>query len=648
PQGAFALSARVLINYADVARTESISPGARVKYTHLLMLKPGAQNALETALKPQLDAHTRLVTLTNYRSNSQDFIARMNTFLLLAASLGVLLAGVALAIAAQEYTAALAQPFALLKTFGMGPKAVMRVFLLFGAVFFLVAAAVAQGLGVASHLALMLVLKNYLANTELSLTAPILASLLAGLILLLAFLSVPVWQLWRFAPAASLREQKLKTKSALVPGFVAVFGLMGLLTGAWQLSLYLLLGSVVLVLFVALGAGRLIQPITRLGQLWPGVGRAGFLALKRHRKSNRFLLAVFALLLVPIIVMAQLRSRLIDTWQVQLPSDAANYFLFNIYTEDKQALVPWLSQQNFNAAPFYPMWRARITAINQRPLAEVIPEEANNPAITREINLTRSTQLPAGNEIKMGQWWGQEEGELLISVEERIAQMLKLKLADRISLSLAGEVVEAKVASVRAVRWDNLAPNFYLITNKAPQSELTANWITSLYVPPEKRSSLTAQLKQYPNITAIDVAQTLGTFRQLMHKLSQAVELVWVFMGLAGVLVLLASVQASLPARRQEIALLRVAGASKRYAIAGLVGEFFILGLLASVAALVVSEGLLYWLQVRMFKLDYASVLWPWLVVPLFVASLIAFLGGIYCRQLVVLSPATILREQSR
>ncbi|HMW49571.1 MAG TPA: ABC transporter permease, partial [Cellvibrionaceae bacterium] len=112
--------------------------------------------------------------------------------------------------------------------------------------------------------------------------------------------------------------------------------------------------------------------------------------------------------------------------------------------------------------------------------------------------------------------------------------------------------------------------------------------------------------------------------------------------------VLLASVQASLPARRQEIALLRVAGASKRYAIAGLVGEFFILGLLASVAALVVSEGLLYWLQVRMFKLDYASVLWPWLVVPLFVASLIAFLGGIYCRQLVVLSPATILREQSR
>ena len=648
PQGAFALSSRILINYSDVARTQSISPGARVYYAHLLMLKPGVQTALETSLKPLLDAHTRLVTLTNYRSNSQDFIARINTFLLLAGALGVLLAGVALAIAAQEYTAALAQPFALLKTFGMGPKAVVSVFLKFGATFFILAAALAVLIGMAGHWALMLVLNNYLANTQLTPITPVLLSLLAGFVLLLAFLSVPLWQLWRFAPAASLREQKLKTKSALVPGFLAVFGLMGLMSGAWLLTLYLMLGSLVLVGLTALGAERIIAPIARLGQLMPGVGRAGFLALKRHRRSNRFLLAVFALLLVPIIVMAQLRSRLIDTWQMQLPNNAANYFLFNIYTDDKQRLEPWLHEQQYKAAPFYPMWRARITAINQRPLTEVIPEEANNPSITREINLTSSAQLPAGNEIKSGQWWAPGEEALLISVEERIAQTLQLKINDHISLSLAGEIVEARVGSVRSVRWDNLAPNFYLITNKAPQSELTANWITSLYVPPEQRTTLTAYLKQYPNISAIDVAQTLGTFRQLMHKLSQAVELVWVFMLLAGVLVLLASVQASLPSRRQEIALLRVAGASKRYAIAGLVGEFFILGLLASLAALIVSEAILYWLQVRMFKLDYASVLWPWIWVPLLASSLIAGLGGFYCRQLVTVAPATILREQSR
>ncbi len=648
PQGAFALSARALIAYGEVARTQSISPGARVSYAQLVMLKPDAQQALEAALKPHLDAHTRLVTLTNYRSNSQDFIQRINSFLMLAGALGVLLAGVALAIAAQEYTAGLAQPFALLKTFGMRPKAVLRVFVIFALSFFALATLMAQIVGLLSHFALMTLLKDYLASTQLALLKPMAASAFAGLILLVAFLSVPVAQLWRFAPAATLREQKLKTKSAWLPGFLAVFAVMGVLSGAWQLTGYLLLGSSLLVLLVALGAERIINPLSRAGQLMPGMWRAGFLALKRHRRSNRYLLAVFALLLVPIIVMAQLRSRLIDTWQMQLPAKAPNYFLFNVYSHDKQALEPWLKEQQFAAAPFYPMWRARITAINLRPLAEVVPSEANNPSVTREINLTSSALLPAGNELKAGQWWAAEQPKLLISVEERIAQTLQLKLNDRVSLSLAGETVEAEVASIRSVRWDNLAPNFYLITNKPPQSELTANWITSLHVPETKRSILLAQLKQFPNITAIDVAQTLSTMRQLIHKLSQAVEVVWVFMALAGVLVLLASVQASLPARRQEIALLRVAGASKRYAIAGLVGEFFILGLVASVAALMVSEGLLYWLQVKLFKLEYASVLWPWLLVPLLGSSLIALLGGWYCRQLITVPPATILREQSR
>ena len=77
-------------------------------------------------------------------------------------------------------------------------------------------------------------------------------------------------------PGGEFARAKLKTKSALVPGFLAVFGLMGLMSGAWLLTLYLMLGSLVLVGLTALGAERIIAPIARLGQLMPGVGRAGF------------------------------------------------------------------------------------------------------------------------------------------------------------------------------------------------------------------------------------------------------------------------------------------------------------------------------------------------------------------------------------
>ena len=101
PQGAFALSSRILINYSDVARTQSISPGARVYYAHLLMLKPGVQTALETSLKPLLDAHTRLVTLTNYRSTAR-ILLPVSTLFYWRALWVCCWRGVALAIAAQN------------------------------------------------------------------------------------------------------------------------------------------------------------------------------------------------------------------------------------------------------------------------------------------------------------------------------------------------------------------------------------------------------------------------------------------------------------------------------------------------------------------------------------------------------------------
>ena len=147
PQGGFAFSSRALIHYSDVPSTQSIGPGARVNYTHLLLLKPGTQTALEKQIKPLLDAHTRLVTVENFRSNSQEFIERISTYLVLASALGIMLSGVALAIAAQEYSGDLQRPFALLKTFGMGPKQVAGLFVRFGVVFYALAALIAIVLG---------------------------------------------------------------------------------------------------------------------------------------------------------------------------------------------------------------------------------------------------------------------------------------------------------------------------------------------------------------------------------------------------------------------------------------------------------------------------------------------------------------------
>jgi putative ABC transport system permease protein len=81
---------------------------------------------------------------------------------------------------------------------------------------------------------------------------------------------------------------------------------------------------------------------------------------------------------------------------------------------------------------------------------------------------------------------------------------------------------------------------------------------------------------------------------------------VFLFTLLAGVVVLLAAVQATREERRFEVALLRTLGASRRRVLAALVVEFVSLGVLAGVLASVIAQGVAYLLATRVFELDFA------------------------------------------
>ena len=50
-----------------------------------------------------------------------------------------------------------------------------------------------------------------------------------------------------------------------------------------------------------------------------------------------------------------------------------------------------------------------------------------------------------------------------VSVEEEFGRELGLKLGDRVSFDIAGEVVSATVTSFRTVEWDSFSPNFFMV-----------------------------------------------------------------------------------------------------------------------------------------------------------------------------------------
>ena len=122
-----------------------------------------------------------------------------------------------------------------------------------------------------------------------------------------------------------------------------------------------------------------------------------------------------------------------------------------------------------------------------------------------------------------------------------------------------------------------------LVLNPAALADYPATFVASTYAP--NREVMLEVVRRYPSITVIDLESVLEQVRSIMDRAALAIQYVFLFTLLAGVVVLLAAVQATREERRFEVALLRTLGASRRRVLAALVVEFVSLGVLAGLLA---------------------------------------------------------------
>ena len=114
---------------------------------------------------------------------------------------------------------------------------------------------------------------------------------------------------------------------------------------------------------------------------------------------------------------------------------------------------------------------------------------------------------------------------------------------------------------------------------------------------------------------------------------------------LAGALVLVAGVQASVDIRLRESALLRAMGAGRGLLLGSLVIEFAVLGGFAGLLAVLGAEVAAWALQTQALDLDYQAtpLVWPLGIVA--GVLVIGVLGLLSCRRAVVVPPLVVLRE---
>jgi putative ABC transport system permease protein len=295
------------------------------------------------------------------------------------------------------------------------------------------------------------------------------------------------------------------------------------------------------------------------------------------------------------------------------------------------------------------MVRGRLTSVNGATLDTRQYENPRSRRLAeREFNLSYADSLPTTNRVTAGTFWGPggKAGDGL-SLEDGIAESLNLKLGDELTFDIAGTPVVARITSLRKVDWDSFRPNFFTLFPPGALDGMPTSYIGAVRLPPGPTSGawVSALLQQYPNVLAIDVGEVIRQVQSIMDQVSRAVEFVFLFTLLGGLLVLQAAIAATQDERRFDAAILRTIGASARQLSAAQIAEFLVLGALAGVLAAAGATATGWVLADRVFQIPYSGTGWVWLWGVAGGALVVTLAGWIGTRNTARQPPLAVIRQ---
>lgn len=646
----FGLGPRLLMHVDDLPATGVVQPGSRVRYRYYFAGDAQAVTAYRERIGPLLLPEHRIYTPTEERPGLARAVERAQQYLLLGGSLGVALAGAAIAIAARRYTERHIQGVAVLKTLGASGRSITAIY---GQKFLgLAAVATAAGFALGWLLqALIVAVMGGLADVNLAAAGwrPYGLGAATGLVCLFAFALPPLWALRRVSPLAALRRDVQVER--LGPWLSWSLGLAGLfaLTLWYSHSLWLtgavFAGLLSAVLVVAL-CGLLLIRSTRL--VGTSAGNRWLLAtssLRRRGLENALQIVVFAITLMLLLVLLVTRTSLIGEWQRELPEGTPNHFLVNLLPPDVGRLQDWLSGHGLGHGGIYPVVRGRLTHVDGVALARV--ERSPDTVATnldRELSLTSAALPPADNPLRAGRWWRPDSDAAEVSIESQLAQSIGVAVGSRLRFQVGSDAFEARVSSIRDVNWENMRPNFYMIFPPRQLQRYPVTYMTSFYLPPQRKALLSDLVRAMPAVTVVEIDAIIAQIRSVIEQVSLAIEaILWVVVACGG-LVLLATVQAGLDERFRESCILRTLGAPSRLVLGALLIEYLLLGAMAGVLAALGAEATTWVLQEKLFQMAWRPHPIVWLLGPLLGAALIGTIGTLASRRVVATPPVQILR----
>ncbi|MBT9503440.1 MAG: ABC transporter permease [Burkholderiaceae bacterium] len=637
--GFMSFAPRVMLHEADLPATGLIQPASRVTYrlavAGALNDRPAVTTFVQRAqeqIKQDGLRGVRVESLESGRPEMRQTLDRAGKFLKLVALLSALLAAVAVGLASRDFAGRHLNDCAMLRVLGQSQRRIAWSYGLEFAVVGLAASLAGVLLGFVLHHGFVWLLSGLIAvDLPLPSVWPALFGLGVGMTLLLGFGLPPVLQLARVPPLRVMRRDVGNLKaSSLVVLAAGTLGFVALLMAVSSDLTLGLIASGGFAVAVLLFAGLAWLAVMALRRWVPEAGGPRWLLLATRQIAARPVYAVLQVSalsvgLLALALLVLLRTDLIDSWRNATPPDAPNRFVINVQPEQGEAFRAALAGAGVARYDWYPMIRGRLVAINGKTAGpELFTDDRARRLVEREFNMSHSAKMPEHNQVVGGAWKVEEAGA--ISVEEGLAETLGLKLGDRLRFDVAGQTVEASIASLRKVDWTSMRANFFVIFPVAEMAELPASYIAAFRAP-GRAGFDNALSHDFPNITMVDVSAQIQQVQAVLNQVIQAVQFLFAFTLATGLVVLLAAVSTTREARTREFAVMRAMGAGRQLLAqvqrAELLGMGALAGLLAGTAAVVVG-GLL-----ARYVFEFRWTASPW--VPLFTmgaGALLALAAG--------------------
>ena len=648
---------RVLLSTDALKETGLIKSGSLIKYKTKFI--PNNENKINLAFLNDLVKGTNVSirSVENTTNNFNNFVDRTSIFISLVGLITLLISGVGISNGVKGYIIKKTKNIAIMKSLGAKNSKVLNIYLNQILMIFLVSIIPAIMLGVSIPYFFSSIISQELFNTfEPSIFLhPILISFLYGLITCILFTILPLLKTYKIKPIELIRkssENSLNKTTYKIKGIIFILiSILCILTmnliNDKKLSFYILISMTVS--FV------LIYGITNLkfyilSKIKFKLGTTFEYIRKAISKSNSFARSIvisfsigLSLLIILNIIESSLDKRITDAINQQAPS----HFLIDIQPQQiekiKTIASSILGDNNFNSQP---MLRGRITDINNQSVQGLKVDKEVEWVLRRDRAFSWSNKIPNNTKLISGKWWHENyDGPLLVSIGDKIAKGLNLKIGDKIKFNILGRNFEAQIFNTREIVWENMDINFIFILSNSNIENAPHSWIaTTKNIGQNLNNSFVEKIvSEFSNISSISIEESYKSIKSILNLLIIIINSIALVTLFSGIIVLAGIIDVGKKDKLYEVAILKILGATPKRIAYLWFKEYFIIGLISSVVSLIIGFIVSYVLLNYIFNIavycDFKMIFVLSLLVPFLITtfSLLRMIGLITSKPLVVL-----------